>query len=1686
MKTTTLIEFISFLQNQGIDISTDGEKLFCDAPQGVLTPALGKEIAERKAEILKFLQQIGQVSNTNLPPIQARGDSEQLPLSWAQERLWFLNQLEGKSATYNIPAAVRISGNLNINALQQALSSIVQRHEVLRTSFQIANGTPIQVIDSEAIININLVDLQQLEIKEQETLVIEKAQHEATTPFDLENAPLIRCSLLQLSTSEYVLLLTMHHIVSDGWSMGVLIKEISSLYQAFTQGKPSPLAQLPIQYADFAVWQRQYLSGEVLSTQLDYWKQQLSGAPDLLQLPTDYPRPTVQAYQGRTRSFNLNTDLTTKLQTLSRDSGTTLFMTLYAAFSTLLYRYSGQSDILIGSPIANRNRSEIEALIGFFVNTLVLRTQFEDNPSFSELLVQVRETTLKAYEYQDVPFEQIVEVLQPKRSLSHSPLFQVMFVLQNAPIGKVELPGVTLSQLEQDTTVAKFDLTLSMTETDQGLVGEWEYNTDLFDKQTIERMVAHFQNLLEKIVENPSQKVGSLTLLSEAERHQLLVEWNDTATDYPKDKCIHQLFEEQVEKTPDAVAVVFEQEQLTYEQLNQKANQLAHHLQSLGVKPEVLVGICVERSIEMVVGLLGILKAGGAYVPLDPNYPQERLNYMLEDSDVGVLVTQNSLLESFPENNARVVYLDSDHDVIEQYSKQNLYAGVGSDNLAYVIYTSGSTGKPKGVLVTHKGLLNLVFWHQETFAISSSDIATQLAATAFDASAWELWPYLSAGATIHLLNTETIIQPKVLLDWLISEKITITFVPTPLLENLLSLEYPDKIALRIVLTGGDKLHQYQSTSLPFKVINNYGPTENTVVTTSGLVASVEETFQLAPAIGRPIANTQIYILDKHLQPLPVGVPGEIYVGGDGLARGYLNRPQLTQEKFIPNPFNNSQRLYKTGDLARYLSDGNIEFLGRIDNQVKIRGFRIELGEIEAVLATHPQVNQAVVIAQGENTGKKRLVAYVVKNDKITTQQVSNYIKAQLPDYMVPGVFVTLERLPLTPNGKIDRKALPETDTSLRETEYVASSTPREEIIASIFADVLGVENVGIHDNFFELGGHSLLATQLISRVRETFSMEIPLRELFSSPTVTQLDQTITQLRTSNGEESSTITLPTIVAKPENRYQPFPLTDIQQAYWLGRNQNFDLGNIATHGYIEIDCYNLNLVRFNQAWQKLIEHHDMLKAVILPLGEQQILEQVPAYSIEVLDLCSESSSVISQQLETVREQISHEVLPAEQWPLFKIRATILDEQKTRLHISSDALIADAWSMVLLGQKLQQLYENPETELPPLEISFRDYVVTELSLKETPQYKKAQEYWFNRNLPPAPELPFALHPSSIVKPEFKRHSARLEAEQWEKLKQRATKANLTSSALLLAAFADTLNYWSKSPNFTINLTLFNRFPFHPQVNQLVGDFTSLTLLEVDNNIPSSFTNRAQRLQQQLWQDLDHNYASGVEVQRELHRQRGSIQSMGVVFTSTLGLSSLIEDDSSSLNQLGEVVYSISQTPQVWLDHQISEENGALLFNWDVVEELFPSGLIEDMFASYCNWLEQLTDEDSAWSQTHPQLLPPQQQSSIVAVNDTDTPVEEETLHGLFCKQVRVSSQRTAVISPNKTLTYEQLNQLAVNLAQRLREQGANPNTLIAVIMEKGWEQIVAVLGILISGAAYLPISPEFPQERQQYLLS
>jgi amino acid adenylation domain-containing protein len=1173
------------------------------------------------------------------------------PASFAQQRLWFLDRLFPGSTFYNVSAALHLTGSLNLAALEETFNEIVRRHEALRTTLRMLEGQLVQVIAPSLTIPLSVVDLRSLPAAEQEAETRRLATEERSRPFDLSSEALLRVMLLQLASSEHILLLNLHHIICDGWSIGVLIRELGTIYTAFANNNPSPLPELPIQYADFADWQREWLQGEVLETQLAYWKQQLDNLP-LLNLPTDQPRPATPTYRGATQFLELQKNLSDELEALSQRQGMTLFMTLLAAFQTLLYRYTQQEDIVVGSAIANRNRREIEGLIGFFVNSLVLRTNLSGNPTFLELLNRVREVTLEAYTHQDLPFEKLVEELHPDRNLSYHPLFQVVFSLQNTPIKALELPGITLSRMDFDNPSAKFDLEFHMWESHEGLRGQVIYSTDLFDHPTITRMLGHFQTLLEAIVANPQQRLGELPLLTQSERHKLLVEFNENQSKIqnPKSKieqCFHQLFEEQVERSPDAIAVVFEDEQLTYRELNNRSNQLAHYLQKLGVSPEVLVGICLERSVEMIVGLLGIFKAGGAYVPLDPTYPQERLNFMLEDAQVSILLTHSALasllkegwgesqhgltvvcvdedleqhsvnLSPYPSPTRRgepdsplplqgtgalvrraggvrsslsEQYCDSDANAYgmatpsAQHSQENPTSRVTPNNLAYVIYTSGSTGKPKGVLVEHQGLCNLSQAQIQTFNLQPTDRILQFASLSFDASIFEIVMALRTGATLYLARKESLLPGSALLQLLRNNAITHVTLPPSVLAVLPAQELP---ALRTIISAGEacSTHIVRRWASGRRFFNAYGPTEATVWST---VAELSDNSE-KPSIGRPIANTQVYILDSHLRPVPIGVPGELYIGGDGLARGYLNQPELTTFAFIPNPFSDKQgaRLYKTGDLAHYRPDCNIEFLGRIDEQVKIRGFRIELGEIEALLNQHPAVREAIAIAK-DVSGNKRLVAFVVPNSRsgfnqdatgtcesadkpastnpkskiqnLKSNDLRHFLKAKLPEYMIPSAFVMLETLQLLPNGKVDRRALKALSTDKTELaeDFIAPRTPTEEAIAKIWAEVLKCDRVGIRDNFFESGGDSLLAVHLIAQIDKQLKQDLPLSALFLNPTVEGLASIL-------GQQADSIPWsPLVPIQPAGSKPPFfcvhPIFGVifpyyQLAYCLGYDQPF---------------------------------------------------------------------------------------------------------------------------------------------------------------------------------------------------------------------------------------------------------------------------------------------------------------------------------------------------------------------------------------------------------------------------------------------------------------------------------------------------------------------------------------------------
>ena len=1056
--------------------------------------------------------------------IPRRGSSDPTPLSFGQLRQWFLQQLEPDNPVYNKAEVLKLAGPLDRHALQSALDDLVARHEVLRTSYTTIDWEPVQVVNEARPVDLPWIDLSHIPLADQEKELLRYVEGQIQRPFDLTCDLMLRYALFRLSSDEHVLLRITHHIASDKWSSGIVNRELSVLYTAHKEGLPSPLPELPIQYADFAAWQRECLQGEALDKQLAYWRAQLGGAPALLNLPCDRPRSAEQTHRGGVHTTFLSQTLTNSLQSFSKAHGVTLFMTLLAAFNVLLFRYCGQSDVLVGVPIAGRSRTETEGLVGLFINTLVLRTDLSGKPSFKELLGRVRHVALEAYAHQDLPFEKLVEELQPERSLSHTPLFQVMFDFLNTPSQALELSGLEIKQLNLGEDSSIYDLTLLMSEQTGGLQVALEYSSDLFDATTIERMLGHFQALLEGILADGNQPIASLPLLTAAERDQLLVQWNQTQAEYPHELCTHQLFEAQVRITPDAVALMCQDQHLTYRELNDRANQLAHHLQNHGVGPGVIVALCMERSVDMVVGLLGVLKAGGAYLPLDPSYPKERLAFMLRDTQASLLLTRQQLAENLPPYPGKVVCFDTAWNQMSGLPTSNPICQAKPGDTMYVIYTSGSTGRPKGVVIRHTSVVNFVHFASRYYGIVPGDKVLQFASLNFDTAIEEIFPTLATGATLAMRTDPLIGGLNDFLKWVDQAGITVLDLPTAFwhtwMTELEHLAAPVPPSLRLVIVGGEKALSQDYATWRRNVgdnvrwINTYGPTEATVVCLAYEPDGRRDIAQALP-IGRPIDNTQVYIMDQNLNPVPIGVPGELCVAGAGLAAGYLNRPEVTAERFVHHSLPGKgagatweARLYRTGDLARYLPDGNIDFLGRLDHQVKVRGFRIEPGEIEVALGQHSAVRESVVIALEDAPGDKHLIAYVVpeRDTALTATNLRSFLTKRLPQYMVPTAFVLLDALPLTPNGKVDRRALP-TPGGTRPGPHEDLVAPRNALeveLARVWEQVLGVEPVGVRDNFFDLGGHSLLGVRLFAQIERITGERLPLAALFQAPTIEEL------------------------------------------------------------------------------------------------------------------------------------------------------------------------------------------------------------------------------------------------------------------------------------------------------------------------------------------------------------------------------------------------------------------------------------------------------------------------------------------------------------------------------------------------------------------------------------------------------
>lgn len=1336
--------------------------------------------------------------------ITRRADRGAAPASFSQQRLWFLHQLESDEAAYNVPRAIRLRGSLDVAALRRALAEIVQRHDVLRTHFANVDGQLQQLVTSDDV-PLAVIDLSHLPHVERESQTESLMAAEATRPFDLAHGPVMRTTLLRLGEEEHVLLLTSHHIVSDGWSAEILFRELGALYDAFVDGKPSPLTPLPIQYADFAAWQKEWLQGAVLEEQLGYWKKQLAGVNGVLTLPTDHSRPLVQSFRGAYKSLTLPGMLSEQIAEISRQHGVTKFMTLLAAFAALLARYTGEEDIVVGSPIAGRNRQEIEGLIGFFLNTLVLRVDLSGNPSFSELLTRVREVALEAYAHQELPFEKLVEELEPERSLSYSPLFQVMFSSHRAAQANLNLHGLTLEHMHTASNTSKFDLSLFVSEEADvkadGSVCTAEYNTDLFDEATIERLLGHYQRILEAAVAYPERRLSELSLLTEDQRQQLLVEWNDTDAEAPTGTIVD-LFEAQVARTPNSVAVKFGDQQLTYEELNSRANQLAHHLRRCGIGPEARVAICVERSLEMIVGLFGILKAGGAYVPLEPTYPFERISFILDDSHARLLLTQQHLTQSLTFANVKTISLDSNWDEIALASSENPTHGAGAANSAHLIYTSGSTGQPKGVLSSHRASVNRFSWMWKQYPFAPGEVCCQKTALSFVDSIWEIFGPLLQGVPLVIIPDETVKDPQLFIPALSVNKVTRLVLVPSLLRVI--LEIGDDLAkqlseLRYCVCSGETLPVDLATTFGQQVpqallINLYGSSE---VAADVTCYEVRNTHGLATIpIGRPIANTKIYILDSHLQPVPVGVPGEIYVGGKGLAAGYLNRAELTAEKFVADPFSreSAARLFRTGDIGRYLADGNIEYRGRRDNQVKVRGVRIELGEIEAQLASLPQVHQAIVIARDDERGEKQLLAYVTAaGEAPANNELRSYLRRKLPDHMIPAAFVLLDEMPLTASGKVNRLALPLPDRDQLETKenFIAPRTPTEEILAGIWADVLNTEDVGVNDDFFALGGHSLLLARLAARIRESFQLDLPLRDLFEGPTVARISERIEATRrAAEGFED----VPLISV---SRAGALPLSFAQERLWF-----FDQlePNSAAYNIPRVLRLTgtLDTRALQQSLDAIVARHEVLRTSFLVDDGKPALSIASSATMEVpvFDVSHLPTATREEKAKELAGQETDRSFDLTHAPLLRLAIVKLGDEDHILLLTMHHIISDGWSIGVFMRELVIGYNaltiGASPDLPSLTVQYVDFAAWQRQRLSGPVLQKQLDYWRKQlgGAPPIIDLPFDRPRPPLRSFRGARQSLAISKEITGKLKTLARRERVTLFMTLLSAFQSLLS--------------------------------------------------------------------------------------------------------------------------------------------------------------------------------------------------------------------------------------------------------------------------------------------------------
>ncbi len=1595
-------------------------------------------------------------------------------------------------SVYNQAISIRVPRAIDGDALRGAWRIVTGRHDCMRTTFHWEAQYPVCRVHAALEPELRVRPVRGIGDRE----LLELARADAQQPFVLEEAP-SRLTVFDLGPSESLLVVNCHHLISDAASFGTVLRELSLAYASLRGGVapdlPPPAATT---YEQFAEAEEAVLSGERGRALETFWREELVDAPRL-QLPTDRPRSSSIDRSGCLR-FVLGEDTTSALLRLSE--GSTLFRTILGAYAAFLHRYTGQTDLGVHTPSSVRTK-RFEHVVGPFVNDIVLRMALAPKARFTDWLEAAGEVAKRAGRHRELPFADIVRVAQPTRdptrallreaSLLVSPEGLPTRVMCSLPVDLGELSGRGWPMPQQD---GANDVDLRVFKGEGRLHCELHYRLDLFDPKTADRMVQHLCTMLESIARDPACRVCDLPLLAPQERRAIVALGQGPATEPPRADaaCAHTWFEHAARTTPDAVAFVDQGRRFSYKEADAWANRLAAALRSAGVERESRVGLLAPRSIEAFVGILGILKAGGAYVPVDPTLPASRQRLLLERCRARIAVVVDEPTRLVPVELAVGRYREA------AAGAEAPAVTASPDQAMVLIHTSGSTGEPKAVLLPHRGPVTYAATLLRGWDVVSGDKILQFASLSFDVSLEEMLLAWMSGATL-VLRSDEMLHPAALLEACREHAITIVDLPAAYFAQVVDAVadaggWPASV--RLVIIGGERapagtIARFDAVPKRPRLFNMYGPAEASISVTwcdAAGRSSPAAADQLESLLGRPIDGRSVYVLDDQLSPVPPGVVGELCVGGaDPLARGYDRAPALTARAFVPDPFAPGQRLYRTGDQARWTPDGTLQFVGRNDDQVKIRGFRIEPAEIEAVLARHPAIAESVVLAIDAPPAGVRLVAYVRLADPSFAGDLREVAAQQLPAYMVPSSFAVVPSWPTTAHGKIDRRALARLGVgSSSQREYSAPRSEFEATVARIWAEVLGVPRVGIHDNFFELGGHSLMALGLKRKLEDWLHVEVPIASLLQGANVEVLTRLL-QRKVEAPDEFKPTALQMLTPSPGQRYEPFPLTDMQQAYWLGRSVHFDLGGIPAQAYVEFECSGLDIDRLGAAFQRVVDRHDMFRTVILSETEQRVLRDVPRYELKVDDL-RETPAIVPERLLATRQQMCDTPRPdAGHWPLFDVRVTRLTDATFRLHLRVELVVADAWSATILFDEWSRFYASPGLALPPLELGFRDYVLGLRDFEAHPTYQRSKAYWWSRipKLAPAPDLPLASGMTTLPGSRFVSRTAELDEATWQRVQALGARAGLTPSALVCAAFADVLATWSKSRSFTINCLFYNRMPNHPEVEKLVGNFSSTSLLSVDAT-PDDFESRARAIQAQLWEDLNHSHVSGVNVLRELNRVRGAgtRPTMPVVFASTLPLDK--HRPRQSVEWPGKLVLRAMQTPQVLFDHQVSEENGRLVIVWDVVDAAFPPGMIDAMFDAYRGLLQTLADDPAAWTATRACLVPAADLAQRSRANATEQPVHPDLLHGLFVAQAAKTPGRVAVVCGQRRLTYDELLRLASAVAGRLRAGGAKPNQLVAVVMEKGWEQVVAAIGIMLAGAAYLPVDATLPAERMRALLA